>query len=199
MLLWAFPVTTFGLGTWQVYRYYWKKNLIKKAEESLRKDPVDGLTTEEYRKMKLNGIMHEELIPVNGIEGGIRGNYIIQPFTLKDGTRILVQRGFIRDNGNLTTSSDEGIVLRNEKQGFRPDNTPKNWYWKDVDNIARLFQTQPVLVGMVKTPEHRAGIVPKPSYHNNHMQYIITWFSISAITSLMLWNRRKPILYKRSF
>lgn len=40
MWLLVIPVTTFGLGTWQVFRLQWKVNLIKKLEERTKEDTI---------------------------------------------------------------------------------------------------------------------------------------------------------------
>jgi SURF1 family len=36
----AMPVTSFALGTWQVYRLQWKKELIDRYSENLRKPAI---------------------------------------------------------------------------------------------------------------------------------------------------------------
>ena len=42
-LLLIIPVSTFGLGTWQIHRLQWKKGLIKELEERTTQ-PVQGLS-----------------------------------------------------------------------------------------------------------------------------------------------------------
>lgn len=41
LLLLIIPLTTFGLGTWQVYRLQWKRNLIKELEERTNGPPIE--------------------------------------------------------------------------------------------------------------------------------------------------------------
>src|SRR5204863_6516494 len=36
----AMPITSFALGTWQVYRLQWKKKLIEQYTENLRQPPI---------------------------------------------------------------------------------------------------------------------------------------------------------------
>jgi SURF1 family len=36
----AMPITSFALGTWQVYRLKWKKSLIERYSENLRQPPI---------------------------------------------------------------------------------------------------------------------------------------------------------------
>jgi surfeit locus 1 family protein len=45
-LLWSFPLVTFGLGTWQVYRLQWKENLIKEIQEGMKKPVLSGYNSD---------------------------------------------------------------------------------------------------------------------------------------------------------
>ncbi|KAJ3330169.1 Surfeit locus protein 1 [Blyttiomyces sp. JEL0837] len=87
-LLWAFPVVTFGLGTWQMYRLQWKLDMIEKLKQQLHGasiplssvlkpdsfgEEMDNL--KEFQKFKLRGrfLNHLEMCvgPRNrGIAGG---------------------------------------------------------------------------------------------------------------------------------
>ena len=56
------PITTFILGTWQIYRLRWKKDLIKKMEDRISRDPISiPLDVKErvnellYSQVKLSG------------------------------------------------------------------------------------------------------------------------------------------------
>eukprot|EP00835_Amoeboradix_gromovi_P002358 NODE_132_length_18298_cov_0.443101.p9 type:complete len:197 gc:universal NODE_132_length_18298_cov_0.443101:16956-17546(+) len=189
MILWAFPITTTGLGIWQVYRYRWKQALITEAENNLKKEPLKEPTNEPYRRIELKGELEDRQVKINGIENGKRGHYIIQPFVLS-GTRILVQRGFVEEGKNINTNSEHGLIMKHEEQGYRPDNTGSEWFWKDVESLSKQFDTKPVIVAMLKEKGHKYGMEPKPSYRNNHMQYIVTWFSISIITALLIKYKR---------
>ena len=195
MFLWSFPVVTAGLGIWQVYRYQWKLNLIKQAQDSLDKKPLKDPTNEPYRRIQLNGTLEDEKILVNGVENGVRGHYVIQPYIINN-QRILIQRGFQKDGKTLTTTSDQGLVLQNEQQGYRPDNNNTVWYWKDINTISKLFHTDPILIGMIKNEQHKSGIEAKPGYHNNHMQYIITWFTLSVFTAAAITFKRKKTTFR---
>lgn len=41
IILQLFPVTTFGLGVWQIKRKIWKEQLIANLKSQMSKDPVD--------------------------------------------------------------------------------------------------------------------------------------------------------------
>ena len=165
-------------------------NLINDAEENLKKEPLKEPTNEPYRRIALNGKLEDRKVLVNGTQDGTRGHYIIQPYEL-NGRRFLIQRGFAKEGKLLNTTSDEGLIMKNEEQGYRPDNKDNLWLWKDVHAISKQFNTEPILIGMLKKGEHSGGIEAKPAYSNNHMQYILTWFSISLITAALI-KFRKP-------
>lgn len=117
-LLLIIPVSTFGLGTWQIHRLQWKKGLIKELEERTTQpvqelsENIDKLRTKEleYRRIRLRGKFdHSEEIHVlprslnEGPHGGgglgqrpKSGAHIITPFDLSEtGQRILVNRGWV--------------------------------------------------------------------------------------------------------
>lgn len=117
-LLLIIPVSTFGLGTWQIHRLQWKKGLIKELEERTTQpvqelsENIDKLRSkeQEYRRIRLRGKFdHSEEIHVlprslnEGPHGGgglgqrpKSGAHIITPFDLSEtGQRILVNRGWV--------------------------------------------------------------------------------------------------------
>ncbi len=194
MILWSFPIATAGLGLWQVYRYQWKLNLIKEAKENLEKEPLQEPTTEKYRRIFLNGQFEDGKILVNGVEHGERGKYIIRPYLLNN-KRYLVQQGFTTTD-SLASTSDLGLIMSPEKQGYRPNNTKETWFWKDISSLSKLFNTEPILIGMVESPTHPTGISTVPNFTNNHMNYIITWFSTSLLTAIMIKTRHKAYFRK---
>ncbi|KAK5575232.1 hypothetical protein RB653_010488 [Dictyostelium firmibasis] len=106
-----FPVIAFGLGTWQVYRYDWKKGLIQRAKDRMEEDPIElsnsfiknfkgntlgDLNKYEFRRVHLNGEVIDDQYVLLGPRSidGILGYYIISPLQLSDGTRILLNRGW---------------------------------------------------------------------------------------------------------
>ncbi|CAH3042869.1 unnamed protein product, partial [Porites lobata] len=117
-LLLIIPVSTFGLGTWQIHRLQWKKGLIKELEERTTQpvqelsENIDKLRAKEleYRRIRLRGKFdHSEEIHVlprslnEGPHGGgglgqrpKSGAHIITPLDLSEtGQRILVNRGWV--------------------------------------------------------------------------------------------------------
>ncbi|KAI8069902.1 SURF1 family-domain-containing protein [Gongronella butleri] len=235
-LLCTIPFVTFGLGTWQVQRLRWKHNLIERLEERMYMDPVPlprriSATTMddyEYRRVVVEGTFQhdqEMLVGPRTRGDGVVGYFLVTPLIREDGSRILVKRGWVsnakKDAATRPDSQDrapvqvEGLLrLTEQPNSFTPDNEPDNnqWYWIDLDTMANLTYSQPLLVESVND---------KPSYHdkmlidrgipigrspvvevrNSHLQYIITWYSLTAATTAMLWmllrRRSYPVKIKR--
>jgi len=92
------------------------------------------------------------------------------------------------------------------KNYFTPDNKPENdtWHFPDVAQMAEHVGSQAVWIEETMKPNliesyrrEEAGIpIGRPAevnLRNNHVQYIFTWFSLSAATAVMMWMVvRKP-------
>ncbi|XP_072931060.1 surfeit locus protein 1 isoform X1 [Epargyreus clarus] len=152
------PVTSFGLGCWQVYRLQWKLELIDILHAKTNANPIDmpqdfkELETMEYRPVKVHGeFLHDKEIligPRAFIEnqsalprsGSLmsdpkknQGYLVITPFKLSEtGEVILVNRGWI-------------------PQGLRPKEKRQESMVKgDVE-----------LTGVVRLTESRSQFMPK--------------------------------------
>lgn len=100
MWLMVVPVTTFGLGTWQVFRLQWKIDLIKKLEErtkevtiALPADIADRVEELEYRHVKVHGefdhtkemfLWPRPLKLETGAGSHQHGAHVITPFHCKE-------------------------------------------------------------------------------------------------------------------
>lgn len=117
------PIACFGLGTWQVKRLFWKKEIMSKMDEKLKYTPAipipkelvdsDAVPELEYTRYAIEGEFihsHEVLITPrknsgsdNSSHGGLisvgsgsTGAHVITPFKLADrDAYILVNRGFV--------------------------------------------------------------------------------------------------------
>ncbi|KAJ7334562.1 Surfeit locus protein 1 [Desmophyllum pertusum] len=117
-LLLMIPISTFGLGTWQVRRLQWKKGLIKELETRTTApvcnlpENIDELRSKdlEYRRVILRGTFSPfrrnpciTKVTNEGAHGGgglgrkpKSGAHIITPFEITEtGQRILVNRGWV--------------------------------------------------------------------------------------------------------
>lgn len=96
-----------------------------------------------------------------------------------------------------------GLLRTNEPEStFTPVNVPPNeWHYRDVALMARVLSTKPIFLDAVHTSGLRDDQIPFPGQtaiqlRNDHLMYLITWFSLSLITSI-LWLKRFKRLFIR--
>ena len=135
------------------------------------------------------------------------GYQIVTPFVLDNGDRILVNRGWVPKNKKDPSSRLEGQILDHIKlTGIirsgeqRPQFTPKiadnasDWHYCDVERIASILNTLPVLIdadSRSTVPNGPIGGQTTVTLRNEHLQYIITWYSLCALTLLMYYQLQK--------
>jgi len=138
------------------------------------------------------------------------GYHVVTPFVISgSGDRILVNRGWVpharllqeqRPQGQVSgTTSITGILRLNEDTSSMvpPNKVETNkWHSRDVDALAAKLDTQPVFVDLDLDSSRAAAEFGGPiggqtriSLRNDHVQYMMTWFGLSAITSF-LWMKR---------
>lgn len=136
---------------------------------------------------------------------GSTGYYVITPFKLEDqDVTIMVNRGWIPKSdrstfkmANRITDPVEivGVIRATEKRPpFVPDNAPSKgvWHFRDIDAMAKVAEAEPVYIELLAeygTPQGPIGGQTKVNLRNEHLSYIITWYSLSACTSYM-WFRQ---------
>ncbi|MCJ7873041.1 SURF1 family protein [Phaeobacter sp. J2-8] len=188
-----------GLGLWQLQRLDWKQGVLAAIEDRISATPValpahPDPVTDKYLPVALEGRFDSGEIHVLVSQKHVGAGYrVIAPFVLEDGRRILVDRGFVpvvavddarpigpaRVIGNLHWPDD--------RNSSTPDNDLAGniWFARDiVDMAAALDTTQALVIARTSEPEDPA-ITPLPvdtaSIPNDHLQYVITWFSLAAI------------------
>jgi surfeit locus 1 family protein len=127
-LLWLAPLTTTGLGIWQLYRLQWKRDLIQQSENKLNNAPIpldinSATDLSQFARVKLDGsFQHDREMLVglrtrvtNETSGGLIGGssklgyYVITPFKPKGSSEtVLVNRGFIAKNLKTTEERKTG-------------------------------------------------------------------------------------------
>ncbi|XP_076661274.1 surfeit locus protein 1 [Halictus rubicundus] len=135
-----------------------------------------------------------------------KGYYIITPFKLLDrDLTILVNRGWIPKTLKNSTARQYtqvkgeveiiGVLRSNESRPqFVPKNSPKEdiWYYRDVNAMAEIAGTAPIYLEMKSDknfPKYPIGSQTNVKLRNEHLSYIITWYSLSATTGYM-WYRQ---------
>ena len=187
-----------SLGVWQTKRLAWKEALLENIRSNLSSEPsllpVSIKKSEHnYKMVKIRGSLEPIsifiLTPVKGSGAGFR---VISPFKLKDGGKILVDRGVIKekDKPRLATSGQQRLVLGylswpNETDYFTPEpNFARNiWFSRDLKKMASFLKTEPLLVVATENRLDPSIKMQDPTYDipNNHLQYAITWFMMSIL------------------
>ncbi|MGD9479883.1 SURF1 family protein [Shinella sp. G-2] len=150
-----------ALGSWQVQRLFWKRDLIARVEARIHADPVpapsraawDGVSAQkdEYRRVTATGLFqHEQSVLVQAVTERGAGFWVLTPMTLADETTVLINRGFVpadkRDPADRLGSqlaagpvTVTGLLRLSEPGGaFLRSNDPANdrWFSRDVAAIA---------------------------------------------------------------
>ncbi|KAK9532378.1 hypothetical protein VZT92_009762 [Zoarces viviparus] len=160
------PVTTFGLGTWQVKRRKWKMQLINDLKTLTAAEPIplprdpNELKSLEYRRVKVRGQYdHSQelyILPRSPVDpekeareagrlasSGETGANVITPFHCTDlGITILVNRGYV------------------PRKKIRPETRVKGQVEGEVE-----------IVGVVRLTEIRKPFVPNNDVEKNRWHF----------------------------
>jgi surfeit locus 1 family protein len=203
-----------SLGIWQVQRLGWKEALLAEIEGRIHAAPI-ALPTDpdpdrdRFLPVNVDGsYLPGEILVLTGRTGIGAGYEVISPFETTEGRRILIDRGFVPE----ARKSDErppttGHLVGNlhwprEADRFtpEPDRATNLWFVRDVPSMAEALGTEPLLVVLRETSETDPVVTPQPvttvGIPNNHLQYAITWFSLSVVwlgmTAYMIRRIRRP-------
>ena len=187
-----------SLGFWQTQRLAWKEALLENISYNLSSEPATlpaelKKSEHNYKMVEVEGSLEPRpifvLTPVKGSGAGFR---VIYPFKLKDGSKILIDRGVIKeqDTDRLETVGQQNLVKGylywpNETDYFTPDpNLERNiWFSRDLEKMASFLETQPILVVATENRLDPSLKMQDPTRDipNNHLQYAITWFMMSIL------------------
>lgn len=199
-----------ALGLWQVQRLDWKRGELAEIEARIVGVPVALPSAPEegrdrFLPVDLIGSFGPEIVRVVTTTAGSAGFRLLSPFET-GGRRILVDRGVVPSGGEVPPPpSGPAQVLGNlhwpdESDRFTPspDIAARLWYARDIEAIADLLGTEPVLVVARRVEGDRA--TPRPTdtaaIPNDHLEYAITWFSLAAVwagmTGILVWRMTRP-------
>jgi surfeit locus 1 family protein len=204
-----------SLGAWQVRRLAWKQTLLAGIEAQIHGAPealpapgtADPLVL-KYRPVELRGsTTGEGLLVLTGQKDVGAGYEVISVFETSDHRRVLLDRGFVpeaaRDAPRPPVALD---VLGNlhwpsEADSYTPAPDLKTglWFARDVPEMAKALNTEPLLVVVSSVTGDAQGVEPVPvgieGIPNDHLGYAITWFSLAAVwagmTAFLLWRIRQ--------
>eukprot|EP01134_Creolimax_fragrantissima_P000617 CFRG0617T1 len=223
----AIPLITFGLGCWQVKRRSEKLELIDIINRNMHGDPMpvpspadhDEL---EYTHVRMPGYFDHSrelhLFPRAATKSGDYGTNVITPFRRKDtGEWVLVNRGWVpnalRNPAMRQAGQTKGEIIldahvrKGDQGNVFVNNNPKDnqWFYRDVHAMSSKANTTPYLFdaseAMTPTSGFPIGGQTRVDIRNEHMQYIVTWFSLSFLTSILCYRmfvmKKPPALVRR--
>lgn len=204
--LFLIPATTFGLGVWQIRRLKWKQDLIKSHETTI---PIE-ITTEmkpfpEFTKLKLSGkfqmdktIKVERARTIDGTPK--RGFLLFTLFELLNGQKVVVNRGWIpRDYQLKQQEEKEESINVMTREGERVS------FFASSGSIDKLIMIDFPLIKKAIGGEYLVEVYGSTEYplsrvhefKNDHLQYAITWFGLSACTlGMLLFTRKRKLKFR---
>ncbi|MGO7988031.1 SURF1 family protein [Rhizobium leguminosarum] len=205
-----------ALGTWQVERLAWKRDLVARVDQRVHAPPVPAparadwekvnATDDEYRRVTAAGTLandKETLVYASTTLGP--GYWVMVPLTLADGTSILVNRGFVPTDRRDPATRREGqpsgpveitgLMRMTEPKGSllqSNDVAADRWYSRDVAAIAEkrgVSGPAPYFIDADATANPGGlpvGGLTVIAFPNNHLLYAITWYGLAAMVLALL-------------
>ncbi|MBB2697378.1 UNVERIFIED_ORG: surfeit locus 1 family protein [Rhizobium esperanzae] len=205
-----------ALGTWQVQRLAWKRDLILRVDQRVHAAAVPASARadwdkvnagdDEYRRVSVAGKLandKETLVYASTALGP--GYWVMTPLMLADGTAILINRGFVPTDRRDPTTRREGqlpgpveitgLMRMTEPTGSllqSNDVAADRWYSRDVAAIAQkrgVGTVAPYFIDADATANPGGlpvGGLTIIHFRNNHLLYAITWYGMAAMALALL-------------
>ena len=224
----AMVITMVNLGLWQLDRLEQRRDRNARVSERMAEAPVpaDGLVEPgddaavaalEFRTVTATGtyLRDEEVLVRSRSLDGAPGSWVLTPLLLDDGTAVVVNRGWVQNNGRLTSVPEElgapagevtvgGLVRRSETKGRFGSTDPTagqlaNLARADVARIdaqvdedllpfyVQLLEQDPAIADDDPQP------VPAPPLDEGpHLSYAFQWFTFTLLTLIFY-----PLILRR--
>ena len=191
------------LGGWQVDRLGWKEGILAEIDARIAAAPVaipvdPNEADDEYLAVNFAGVpVGDELhVLTSGTAQGT-GYRAITALQLDDGRRILLDQGLIaleakdaprsfaalEGTGNLVWPDDVNSSTP------APDLDKNIWFGRDVEAMAAILETLPIMVILNNATGLDARVAPLPvdsaGVKNDHLNYAITWFLLAIVWAIM--------------
>lgn len=199
-----------SLGSWQLQRLQWKRDLLAAIDARIHAAPVaiDAVLANtsadgngEYEPVFAEGVMRDgETVRVFGTYDGAAGYWYFTPMTLDDGKSLYVNRGFVPqslpnteiDAAPETRQRVVGLLRLPERprppeSWFRPlaPTADGLWYVRDPQAMAAaagVTNVVPYYVDEIGGAENRypRSGLTRTDFRNKHFEYAMTWFGLAA-------------------
>lgn len=201
-----------SLGVWQVQRLAWKEGVLADIDARIAAEPV-ALPSEldpqadRYLPVEVTGTVGNAALRVLVSQKQIGAGYRVISALDTGDRRILLDRGFIKVAEDIPAAPEGEVRVMGNVHwpDDRNSSTPQNdvegntWFARDLDQMAGVLNTEPLLVVARETSFSDTPVTPLPvdtgNIPNDHLQYAVTWFGLAAIWAVMsgyfLWRMRK--------
>ena len=193
------------LGTWQLERRVWKRDLIARVEQRLAAPPAAApgprewskvtRSNDEYRRVRLTGTFvpdRRTLVSATTMLGP--GYWLMVAFRDARGFTVLINRGFVPSADTVTSpggGSVTGLLRLTEPRGdlLRTNDAARDrWFSRDVAAIAatqRLGAAAPYFVDATASggSGYPRGGLTVVAFSNNHLVYALTWYALAVLTA----------------
>ncbi len=190
-----------ALGSWQMFRWHQKEELISKIKEQENLHPltinkIEDVKPLKYRKIILKGqFLNHKPIYYYSLRKNIPGYEIITPFKLSHSGYILVNRGWNKEKSKVAHSEKNLIIAGHtvelpRKYILTYKNNLENNTWYDLhhQSIAKYANIDlDPLMFILHTDRHLLGHkieFGSKNIINNHLGYAITWFALAIILTI---------------
>ncbi|MCZ6886230.1 MAG: SURF1 family protein [Alphaproteobacteria bacterium] len=207
-----------GLGTWQLERRTWKRDLNASIAHRMAMAPlalgasITDPAAIDYRHVSVAGrLLHGRSLYLSSRPyRGRNGVHVITPLVRDGLPPVLVNRGWLPGTAKTQRTGDAGRVAGNvtvtgiariapEPRLFTPPNNPAKGFWMTYDPIAmgRAAGIGVPLAVVVEADlsansgDRPKGGITKMNFANNHLQYALTWYAlaIALIVVFVLYHR----------
>ena len=195
------------LGSWQVQRLQWKTALIDDLQARSTAAPASlpaasaDLDVMEFQRIAASGeFSHDQELYLTGrTYEGNAGFHVVTPFTASDGTKILVNRGWVSEAYREPeqrpfsvaegTASLNGIIRRPQRKGyFVPENEPDAGFWFTLkpDEMAAYLGQDDLITSYYVDAVREGEVITLPiaaevgiDVPNAHLNYALTWYGLA--------------------
>lgn len=197
-----------ALGTWQVQRLEWKRNIIKAldtAYDSKNTYTPDLTKSFSYGRVEGKFLADKAFLIGPYVRDSKVGNNLIVPILLANEQTLLVNMGWSPWNlesmpiyhANGKNVSFDGITRKPSWNNFTPENKPEKnvWHKLDIKEIAQAKQLKnpaPVIFYAESSNYKFDAAFPNNERqypNNNHLQYAIFWYTMAAILIIIFYIR----------
>jgi len=145
------------------------------------------------------------------------GSHVITPFVISEGfhkgVKILINRGWVplkkqdpetRQSGQISGEFELTGAVRHTDKGMylaENDNNSKIWQSRDVYGLAEKMDTLPIFLDASLESSVEGGPIggqTRVNLRNEHMSYLVTWYSLSLLTGVLWWIKYKRPIKGRS-